>query len=452
MSRLCSLTAVELVELLRNGQVTRREIMTEHLDRIASMDGEVGAFSQRIDPEVLLAAAAAADEERSAGCSLPLDGVPISVKEHFDVAGLASTEGVAAHARRVAPADAVVVQRLRRAGALVVGKGKQPDFKSRWNTISELHGVTRNPRDRRLSAGGSSGGDAAAVAAGFVSAGIGTDYGGSIRVPASFCGTWGLHTSPGRIPDTRAVGPSGSTPTAAAMSSIGPLARSPADLELLYGVIRGAVPAAPDSLDVADTKAGPPRVARLSDQLGAPVEPAIVARLDEICEAFAQAGYEVVDAEIPGGARLPELFGELVGTELMNVALPAWGETVGRPAREYLATMFGARQLGEYVGAYVAAFVELREHASRVASWMEQHPLVVAPVTAMPAPPLEFDIDLSDSAAAELFDRMRNVVWVNLLGLPAVAMPNGIQVVARRFAEDELLRACSSIAELVTMP
>jgi len=445
LTELCSRTAAELVRLVRDGQISRREVASAHLDRIDAGDGEIGAFSRRLDPEQVLAEAAAADRERAGDDSFPLDGVPISVKEYFDVTGMASTEGVRAHADRRAPGDSLVVQRLRRAGALIVGKGKQPDFKARWNTVSELDGVTRNPRDTRLSAGGSSGGDAAAVAGGFVAAGLGTDFGGSIRVPASFCGTWGLRTSHGRVPDVQAIGPPGGAPIGTAMSSIGPLCRSREDLRLVLGAIAGAAPAAPASVDPVGPGLGPRRVARLSDQLGARVEPGLLARLDAVCDAFAAAGYEVVDADLPGGSRLPELFGELVGTELLQVGLPALGETIGADARHYLETMFGERQLGGSVADFLAAQVELSERASVLAAWMELNPLIVSPVVGIEAPPLDFDQDLSPRGAARLFDRMRNAVWVNLLGLPAISLPNGIQIAGRRFAEAELLDAAAAV-------
>lgn len=217
------------------------------------------------------------------------------------------------------------------------------------------------------------------------------------------------------------------------------------DLRLLLSVLRGSAAGAPDS---AACQARAAAVARLCAELGASVEPALVSRLDESCEALAVAGYEVVEAKIPGGARLPELFGELVGTELLAHGLPALGTEIGAETCGYLEAMFGSRRLPG-IAELVAAQTEPASLASAVSTWMDQNPLVVAPVVGAEPPPLGFDRDLSASGAAQLFDLMRNAVWVNLLGLPGAALPNGIQVVGRRFAEAEVFDAAGSARPLL---
>ena len=440
----------QIAALVASGEVTRREVVAAHLERIVAREGEIGAFSSRRDPEEVLAEAARADERAGAG-PLPLDGVPMIVKEGFDVVGLPSTEGVRARAEVFPAADAVPVARLRAAGALILGKGKQPDFKSRWNTISDLHGPTRNPRDPSRSAGGSSGGDAAAVAARFAAAGLGSDFGGSIRVPAAFCAVAGLRTSPGVIPDVDGAGLYAAPPATAAMSSLGPIARSVDDLRLLLSVLAGPAPGAPDSAERRPPGVGPRRVARLCEEIGATVEPSVVARLDAACAAFADAGYEVVEADIPEGRRLPDLFGELVGTELLSYGLPALEGEIGDETRRYLETMFGGRRLAG-LAELIAAQTELAVLASAVATWMEENPLVIAPAVGIEPPPLDFDRALSPAAADRLYDAMRNTVWVNLLGLPALALPSGIQIIGRRYAEAEILDAAAAIEGALPPP
>jgi amidase len=443
--------AGRIAALVAAGEVSRREVALAYLERIDEAEPAIGAFSVRRDPERVLAEAEEADARPVAARPLPLDGVPMIVKEGFDVAGLPSTEGVRARADVLPEGDSLPVARLRAAGALILGKGKQPDFKSRWNTISDLHGSTRNPHDPSRSAGGSSGGDAAAVAAGFAAAGLGSDFGGSIRVPASFCRVAGIRTSPGLIPDVDAAGLYAAPPTVAAMSSLGPIARSVEDLRLLLAVLCGPSPAALDSATRKPPAPGPRRVARLCDQLGATVDPAIERRLDETCAAFEAAGYEVVAAEIPGGARLPELFAELVGTELLSFTLPQLGGEIGDETRRYLETMFGPRRLSR-LAELIAAQTELATWASLIGSWMEDRPLVVAPVVGAEPPRIDFDRDLSPAAAGLLFDQMRNAVWVNLLGLPAAALPNGVQIVGRRFAEGEILDAAAAVEGRIPEP
>jgi amidase len=182
---LCALPAAELVRRVHARDVSRREVLAAHLDRIEAVNPAVNAIVEVRDRDAALAEAEAADRDHDARKGLLLDGVPVSIKDHFDVEGMTHTEGVRAFAERRSPGTALAVQRLVDAGAFVVGKANQPDFQIRWNTVNDLYGATRNPRDLALSAGGSSGGDAAAVAAGMAAIGLGADYGGSIRVPAS---------------------------------------------------------------------------------------------------------------------------------------------------------------------------------------------------------------------------------------------------------------------------
>ncbi len=161
------------------------------------------------------------------------------------------TEGIRAFADRRSPGNSAVVQRLLDAGAFVVGKCNQPDFQIRWNTVNDLYGATRNPRDTSLTAGGSSGGDAAAVASGMAALGLGADYGGSIRVPASFCGVFGLRPSAGRVPQVQALDPEQGGMTLDLMNSPGPFARTLDDLWAAFVALAGPDPRDPSSLPVA---------------------------------------------------------------------------------------------------------------------------------------------------------------------------------------------------------
>jgi amidase len=475
---LCSLDAASLVRLIGRRDVSREQVMRAHIERIGRLDGMVHAFVE-LRPEAALAQARAADADHVVRAGLPLDGIPVSIKDHFDVAGWRRTEGVCEFAARLSPADAEVVKRLRNAGAIVIGKANQPDFQIRWNTVSSLHGATRNPRDPLRTAGGSSGGDAAAVAAGFAPLGLGADYGGSIRVPASFCGVWGLRPSAGRVPGVATLPPLDGPPTLDLMNSIGPFARSLSDLETAYHVLAGMHAGDPATVPVAvggrplasaateisgsaiagstidpegrARRGGRPRVARMVTQTGARVDPEIVARVDAVATALADAGYEVVDAGIPCAARAPEVWAELVGTELMRVAMPAWRAMIGESNRQHIEAMFGLYELGSDVVRYVDAFAERRMIARETALWMESHPLVLAPVAGMAAPLLDFDHFLDEATTRTLFDTMRNVMWVNALSLPSIALPNGVQLVGRRFREDEIF-AAAAVAERALEP
>jgi len=438
-------SATALLEQVRARTVSRHEVLEAHLDRIDALDGEVGAFVERRDREQALAEADAADGARAERAGLPLDGVPVSIKDHFDVEGMRHTEGVASLAERRSPRNAVVVQRLLDAGAFVVGKCNQPDFQIRWNTVNALYPPTRNPRDLSRTAGGSSGGDAAAVASGMSVLGLGADYGGSIRVPASFCGVYGMRPSAGRVPHVQSLDPSVGGMTLDLMNSPGPFARSLDDLWIALRVLAGPDPRDPVSLPVGWPDDGPRTVVRMSRETGAVIEPEIERELDRVCSALEEAGYRVVEGGIPHAQRAPELWAELVGNELLHSALPSWGDALGESSRQHIEAMFGLFDLGDSLSAYARSFAERRAVAQATAAFMEEHPLIVAPVAGMQAPPLDFDHDLSIGETRDLFDHMRDVVWVNLLGLPSLALPNGIQIAARRFHEAEAFAAAAHV-------
>ena len=445
--RLCSMTATEMVHLVGKGEITRRELVEAHLERIAEHNGAINAIVETRS-EAALAEATAADRDAANRAGLALDGVPICIKDHFDVAGMKHTEGVRAMAQRVSTADELVVARLRAAGAIIVGKCNQPDFQIRWNTVNGLYGATRNPRDLKRSAGGSSGGDAAAVASGMAALGLGADYGGSIRVPAAFCGIYGLRPSAGRVPGVATLPPFDGAPTLDLMLSIGPFARSANDLWRAFEVLSGADPRDPATIDMPLRKRSggtSRRVARMCHQAGAPVTQEVEAALDKTADILSQAGYEIVDAGIPSAERAPEVWAELVSTELIHSAMPVWHDQISESGRQHIEEMFGIYDLGRDVRRYIASFMERRAIVRETATWMENYPLILAPVVGTPAPPLEFDHFLDRQQSQSLFDSMRNLMWVNLLSLPSVAFPNGVQIVARRFHEAEIFDAASAV-------
>jgi amidase len=448
MGELHELTAGEIVALLRTRGASRREVLAAHLDRIDAIDGAVGAFVERRDRDEALAEAAAADRAHDERTALPLDGVPVSIKDTYDVEGMRHTEGVKPLAERRSPGTSAAVQRLLDAGAFVVGKANQPDFQIRWNTVNGLYPPTRNPRDLSLSAGGSSGGDASSVAAGMSALGLGADYGGSVRVPASFCGVYGLRPSAGRVPHVQALDPAAGGMTLDLMNSPGPFARNLDDLWSALHVLAGPDPRDPVSLPVGFPDTRPRTVLRMSGETGAVIEPEVEAELDRVCAALEAAGYRVVAGGIPHAHRAPELWAELVGTELLHAALPHWDGVISDSSRQHIETMFGLFDLSDSLATWVSRFEERRATAQATAVFMEEHPLIVAPVAGMKAPPLDFDHYLDTDATRDLFDHMRDVVWVNLLSLPSLALPNGIQIVARRFHEAEAFAA----ARIVPLP
>ncbi|MEE8172580.1 MAG: amidase family protein, partial [Alphaproteobacteria bacterium] len=220
------------------------------------------------------------------------------------------------------------------------------------------------------------------------------------------------------------------------------------DLWRMLEVLGGPDPGDPASLPVALGERGASgklRIARMCTETGAVVEPEVEAALDATADILVKAGYEIVPGGIPNAERAPEVWAELIGTELINTAMPVWREQMGDSGAQHIDAMFGLFEVGNDATRYIKAFIERRTMVRETALWMEQHPLVLAPVAGMATPPLDFDHYLDGRHTRDLFDHMRNVMWVNLLSLPGVALPNGIQIVARRFREAEALDAAEVV-------
>ena len=188
MNELCKLSALELARHIATREVSCAEVVDAHLQRIREVNPALNAIVHVLEDEAR-SAAHAADARVADGLPLgPLHGVPFTVKENIDMAGLPTTWGVPALAKAVVPVDAPVVERMRAAGAIPIGRTNLPDMALRWHTDSSLHGLTRNPWHPGRTAGGSSGGEAAALASGMSPIGLGNDIGGSLRCPANACG------------------------------------------------------------------------------------------------------------------------------------------------------------------------------------------------------------------------------------------------------------------------
>lgn len=259
-SALLDQTAGEIVEALAARKVGALELADAAIARIEDRDGPINAVVVR-DFDRARQAARAADAALARGERRPLLGLPMTVKESNEVEGLPSTWGSAAFSGWVASKDAVAVARLKAAGAIILGKTNVPPFLADWQSTNPVYGRTKNPWDLGCSPGGSSGGSAAALAAGMTPLELGSDIGGSIRVPAAFCGVYGHKPSYGLVP-TRGHAPPGLDGAPIALAVVGPLARSPADLDLALGVVAGPEPheARAYSLNLP-----PPRHAELAD-------------------------------------------------------------------------------------------------------------------------------------------------------------------------------------------
>jgi Asp-tRNA(Asn)/Glu-tRNA(Gln) amidotransferase A subunit family amidase len=287
---------------VREKRISPVELVQAHLERIERLNPKLNAFAH-VDAEGALKQARAC-EEAAAGGELrgSLQGVPVTVKSCMEVAGLRCECGTELRRGFVGERDATLVARLREAGAVVLGTTKVPEFNMSYETDGPLYGRTNNPWDVERTPGGSSGGEAAAIAAGLSAGGLGTDAAGSIRVPAHFTGICGLKPTPGRIPISGHYPPVGGPFTI--LGVIGPLARTTEDLRLMFEVVAGAdwgdaasVPAPlrwPEEEDLRLL-----RIAHFEDDGRTPVTPETRAAVQKAAEGLKKAGLEVERGRFP---------------------------------------------------------------------------------------------------------------------------------------------------------
>src|SRR6266850_815518 len=271
MSEIWQLPATELAQRIARRQLSSAEVVDAHLARIDAVNPALNAVVRVLADEAR-AAAVLADQALASGKTVgPLHGVPFMVKENIDMAGLATTWGVVPLAKAVAPADAPVVERMRAAGAIPIGRTNLPDMALRVHTDSSLHGLTRNPWNAGRTAGGSSGGEAVALATGMSALGLGTDIGGSLRNPANACGIASIRPSLGRVPDAGFVPAEDRLLAVQLMNVHGPMARRVADVRAALKVLIGAHPRDPWAVDApfeGPALARPVRVAVLPEPHG----------------------------------------------------------------------------------------------------------------------------------------------------------------------------------------
>jgi amidase len=448
-----ALTAAELARRIRNHELSSREVVDAFLERINTVNGDLNAVT-RVLSESARAAAESADERLERGTSVgPLHGVPITVKENIDLQGSPTTMGLPAFAEMVPEVDAPHVAKLRAAGAIPIARSNLPDLAFRWHTQSRLHGPTVNPWDATRSPGGSSGGDAVAVATGMTPVGIGNDYFGSLRVPAQFCGIAALRPTMGRIASASSLLPD--PPISMQLMAVqGPMARSVGDLRIALAVMAEADPrdpwwtAAPQEGDRANRRVAVHRV--VSD-------PHVAAGVDRAADALADAGYELEDVSLPLVGDGSDIAQDLVAADAGALADPLRA-ALGSDARNFIDAWLGLRPALDRAG-YAAALMERHRVARAWSEFQSRFPLVLTPVST--ARPFLVGSDLGGgSAVAAIFETMRLVVLVNLLGLPAVAvptgaprdLPQGVQIIGPRFREDLCLDAAEVVQEALGVP
>ena len=452
MPELWEMSASELARLIREREVSSREVVEAHLRRIAQVNPEVNAITVVLEETALQAADAADEAVRSGVTAGPLLGVPVTVKENIDVAGSATTLGIVALRDAVAATDAPHVAELRAAGAIPIGRTNMPEFGMRWHTDNDLRGPTRNPWSAGHTPGGSSGGDAVAVATGMAPLGLGNDGAGSLRWPAQCCGVTALKPSLGRVSQTGGDQP---TPFAFQLLGVhGPIARRVSDLRLAFAHMCGRSGGDPwyAPVPLEGPPAEPPvRVRLATDPDGPDLDPGVAAALRRAAELLGEAGYVVEEGAPPALTRAGEIH-----TQIMS----AYGRAHEKqPPVESLASDGFVRFWADYQPHWAHAggrpafdpMLERAQIARAWTAWMSETPLVLAPISTGPAFTVGADFDAAWLAGWPA--AMRMAVTVNLLGLPAVAvptgeaagLPQGVQIIGPRFREDLCLDAAEAI-------
>jgi amidase len=450
------LSAVEMVRLVRSRKISATELVRAHLERIAALQPKLNAFVH-VDREGALATAHAADQAIARGEPLgPLHGVPVTVKSSMDVAGWPCETGTRLRAGNVPQADATLVARLKKAGAILLGNTNVPELLMAYETDNLLYGRTSNPWDLARSPGGSSGGESAAIAAGCSAGGVGSDGGGSIRVPAHFTGICGLKPSPGRIPATGHF-PICSGPFAQ-LGVVGPMARTVEDMELLAEVMAGhdeqdvkSVPVAWHK--VSDAEAQRLRVGFFEDDGVEPVTAETRAAVQAVARALQQLGFDVEPFRPQGLEQIHELwwffFGRC-GNQLLRPMFEERQNDISPVLRKYFAgtNNAGPLEADELAKAWMArdaVTLALRRQ-------MERYPILLCPVAAGPA--FRHGEGNFADPGANYLRVMRYCQWFNLTGNPGAAVPAsrspeglpiGVQIVGRCYRDEETLAVARAV-------
>ncbi|WP_406074169.1 amidase [Streptomyces virginiae] len=450
--------AAAQAEAVRGGKVSAVELVDSHLDRIASVNPTVNAVTQLL-AERAREAAGRLDRRRTAGDPLgPLAGVPFTVKESTAIEGVPTTFGTARFRDLVASADAPPVARLRAAGAVPIGHSNLPTLiLAGMHTRSELYGDTVNPWDSGRTPGGSSGGDAVAVATGMAALGLGNDSGGSVRIPAQFCGVAALKPTTGRFPaDHRILGPDDPGPASQMLVTDGPLARSVDDLALAYEVLAGTDPRDPRAVPVpayGEPLPGRVKVAVVADPGGHGVHPTVRAAVTTAADALRDAGYDVREvADVPRLDEALDAYGRITVTEFA----PNWPVVrtlLGRGGDRYIAMM-----MERTPPASADAFMKLMGTWLNIrrswAEFLDEYPLLLGPV--FTEPPVEPGLESRDRAGRDrVGSGMRLCTVTSFVGVPGVAVPTGtvdglpcgVQIVGRAFREDLCLAAARAVED-----
>jgi Asp-tRNA(Asn)/Glu-tRNA(Gln) amidotransferase A subunit family amidase len=454
---ICFGTIGETVEGIQTGRFSPVEVMGTHLDRIAETHPRLNAFVHANAHEAREQARAVEAAVMRGDLSGPLCGVPVTVKSCIDVAGWPAAAGSLMRKEYVAATDAALVARLRAAGGIVLGTTNTPEYLMAYETNNLLSGKTSNPWNLAHSSGGSSGGEAAAIAAGCSMGGVGSDGGGSVRVPAHFCGICGLKPTPGRIPATGHFPPSGGA--FGWIGVVGPMARTIGDVRTLFEVMAGP--------DPGDSLSGPVPVRRVDEEALRGMKIGILesaalgsatsetnAAVERAARILSEQGFAVEPKRLNGLERALELwwyfFGPVVGDVIRQGALGK--EKLMSPMlREFVALTTAEKEMN--YDEFLHACAERDQVRGEILRQMADVRILISPVSSRPA--FRHGEGNWRSGEKECYrDTMRFSQWLNLTGFPGAAvpvgkssegLPIGVQVIGRPWEEELVLAVAGAI-------
>jgi amidase len=462
MGELMFLSAVSMAEQVRRGKLSPVELVDAHLARIEKLNSKLNPFVQ-VDVEGARQHARLAETAvRNSKKLGALHGVPLSIKSSMQVAGLRWEAGTKLRAGIVAERDAPLVARLRQAGAIILGVTNAPELLMAWETDNLLYGQTNNPWDLARTPGGSSGGEAAAIAAGMSAGGVGSDGGGSIRVPAHFSGICGLKPTPGRIPATghfpESVGPF------ALLGVVGPMARNVGDLRVLFETLQAPDDGDPSAAPVPLRWPGKDELSRIhvgyfEDDGRTPVTPETRAAVRTSAEALRRAGFQVERFRPDGLELARQLWWKLFGTAggMMLGPMTKGRESELSPILKEFSSLV-ATEPAHTGQSLLDTWIQRDVVRMQVFAQMRDYPVLLCPVASIPAFRHGERSWQVEGKAVKYLDAWSYTEWFNLLGMPAMSvpvgkspegLPIGVQIAARPWHEELVISVAAALEEQV---
>ena len=452
-----SLGVDDTATAIRKKQYTCYEVVEASVSRLHKTNPKINAVTVDLS-EKALEQSRKLDSQLSDGDNMePLLGVPITLKENIDLKGEATTLAVEKFTNNLAPSDSPVVNSLKKAGAIIIGKTNMPEFGLRWFTENPMRGGTKNPWDETRTPGGSSGGAAAAVAMGIGAMAHGNDIGGSLRYPSYCCGVVTIKPGFGRVPNYNpsfgAKRPMGFQ----IMAAQGPITRSVADARLAFEVM--AQPSVLDPWSVPKTKTDGYNKDQLRiavpNFLGNNVDPSVSGAIEKAAGILSSKGHLIETIDLPSVDELVDLWGTILFNDIRVFQLDLIRESGSKDIVSIIDSKMSNLSKSS-LEDYIMALARRVEAIQEWAIIMEKFPIILAPVSLQP--PLEPNGDIGGKDQyKKMEDFQRWLIMANFLGLPSVSLPTGtadglptgVQLIGRRFYEEQCLDIAQDVEDEV---